>query len=158
MNIGIVQLDIEFEAKENNKKKVKKHIADAAERGVDILFFPEMTFTGFSMDVSKNADLNGSIIEEMKKLSSEYGVAVGFGWIKKTGERGENHYTVVSPDKEILSDYVKMHPFSYSNEDKYYNAGNSLAAFTYCGRRISTFICYDLRFPENFRQYRRKVK
>ena len=54
-------------------------------------------------------------------MSYNYKVAIGFGWIKKIDEKGENHYTVVSPEGQILADYVKIHPFSYSGEDKYYN-------------------------------------
>lgn len=150
MKIGIVQLEIEFESIESNLEKAEKYIAYAAAKDIDIVFFPEMTFTGFSMNVEKNADCDGRIIEKMKKSAHVHSIAVGFGWIGKNGEKGENHYTVVSPDEEVLADYVKMHPFSYSNEDKYYNAGNRLVSFTYCGKRISTFICYDLRFPEIF--------
>ena len=102
------------------------------------------------MNVNKNADYNEYTIDKIKKLSYSYNIAIGFGWIKSVGDKGENHYTVISPDGDILADYVKMHPFSYSGEDKYYNAGNKLSSFTYCGKKISVFICYDLRFPEIF--------
>lgn len=64
--------------------------------------------------------------------------------------RGENHYTVISPQGEVLSDYVKIHPFSYSGEDRYFAKGDATAHFTLEGIPFSHFICYDLRFPEIF--------
>lgn len=150
MKTALAQINIRFEDKTANEDTVRKYIKEAADNSADIVFFPEMTFTGFTMDVQKNGDLNGETIDKIRQMSYSYNVAVGFGWIKRAGEKGENHYTVISPRGEILADYVKMHPFSYSSEDKYYNAGNSLSSFTYLGKRISVFICYDLRFPEIF--------
>ena len=150
MKVSLVQLDIKYESKPINYINAEKYISEVSEKGADIVFFPEMTFTGFSMDVEKNIDLNDETIDKIKKMAYSYNVAIGFGWIKGAGEKGENHYTVISPDGQILADYVKMHPFSYSGEDKYYNGGNSLASFIYCGKKISIFICYDLRFPEIF--------
>lgn len=150
MKIGLVQLDIRYESENLNLNNVKKYISEASQKCNDIVFFPEMSFTGFSMNVSKNADSDGKIIERMKKLSYNYKIAIGFGWSKKAGEKGENHYTVVAPDGGVLADYIKMHPFSYGHEDKYYNAGDCLSSFEYCGKKLSVFICYDLRFPEIF--------
>ncbi len=149
MQISLVQLDIKYESYEQNMESVQKYIIEASQKGSDIIFFPEMTFTGFSMNVEKNAELCKNTIERVKEMA--YGrIAVGFGWVKQTEEKGENHYTVISPDGTVLADYVKMHPFSYSGEDKYYNAGSKLSSFIYCGKKISIFICYDLRFPEIF--------
>lgn len=150
MKISAAQLEIIFENKEHNIACAEKMILEAADNGADIIFFPEMTFTGFTMRVDENSDKSSETIERIKKLSAHYGIAVGFGWINKAGEKGENHYTVVSPSGEKLADYVKIHPFSYSGEDKYYEGGTELSSFTYLGKKISIFICYDLRFPEIF--------
>ena len=150
MKISLVQLGIKYECKSINLINAAKYISEASANGSDIVFLPEMSFTGFSMNVENNMDLHAETIDQIKKMSYNNKVAVGFGWIKGSGEKGENHYTVISPDGDILADYVKMHPFSYSGEDKFYNGGNSLASFTYCGKKISIFICYDLRFPEIF--------
>ncbi len=150
MKTALAQMNIRFEDKQANISEVERYITEASQNDVNIIFFPEMTLTGFSMNVSKTWEENNETINIFKKLSKKYCIAVGFGWVNKTGEKGENHYTVVSPEEIILADYVKIHPFSYSGEDKYFNAGNSLSSFTYMERKISIFICYDLRFPEIF--------
>ena len=51
MRIGMAQMDISWENIEDNKKKVEQFFKKAEENQVDCLVFPEMTLTGFSMNV-----------------------------------------------------------------------------------------------------------
>lgn len=150
MKAALCQLNIEFENREKNIINAEKYIAEAAGAGADIIFFPEMTLTGFSMNVNKTGEENNETIELMRSLALDNRTAVGIGWVKKAGDKSENHYSVISDKGEMLADYTKIHPFSYSGEDRYYNAGDALASFEYRGKKISIFICYDLRFPEIF--------
>ena len=87
----------------------------------------------------------------MQQYARTYGIAAGFGWVKKHADKGENHYTVVDENGTVLADYVKIHPFSYSGEDAVFVPGSRTAVFTYSGVTFGLFICYDLRFPEIFR-------
>ena len=151
MKAALCQFQIEFEAKQQNQQRAEQMIASAAKENAQIIFFPEMSFTGFSMNVSATGEENGETIEVMRKYAGTYRIAVGFGWVKRNGGQGENHYTVLDADGNILADYIKIHPFSYSGEDHYFAAGNQTAVFTLSGIRFALFICYDLRFPEIFR-------
>lgn len=58
MKVGLTQMDIVWEDKEKNMEKAGKLMEQAAKQGVELLVFPEMTLTGFTM----NTDLAG---EEM---------------------------------------------------------------------------------------------
>jgi predicted amidohydrolase len=49
--------------------------------------------------------------------------------------------------------YRKIHPFSYSGEEKHYGSGNHPVITEVEGMSIGLSICYDLRFPELYRQY-----
>ncbi len=51
----------------------------------------------------------------------------------------------------MLSDYVKIHPFSYGGEDRFYHSGEKLTSAVLGEFSVGTLICYDLRFPEVFR-------
>ena len=53
MRIGMAQMDISWENIEDNKKKVEQFFKKAEENQVDCLVFPEMTLTGFSMNVEE---------------------------------------------------------------------------------------------------------
>ena len=151
MKTALCQFQIEFEKKAQNLERAKRMIASAAAEHAQIIFFPEMSFTGFSMNVSATGELSGGTIRVMQEYARSYQIAVGFGWVRQTGDKGENHYTVLDESGMILADYIKIHPFSYSGENHCYIAGNQTVVFSFAGHRFGLFICYDLRFPEIFR-------
>lgn len=151
MKAALCQFQIAYEEKETNLHRAGQMIAEAAKENAQIIFFPEMSFTGFSMRVNVTGESNGETLRQMREYAQTYGIAVGFGWVKKNGEKGENHYTVMDKDGLILADYVKIHPFSFSGEDHCFDAGSHTAVFTFSGHTFGLFICYDLRFPEIFR-------
>ena len=49
-----------------------------------------------------------------------------------------------------LHRYAKIHPFSYAGEDRHYRAGTEFLTVTVEDLRVSVFICYDLRFADEF--------
>ena len=53
MRIGLAQMDIIWENVQKNKEKAEKFIKKAKEHQVELLAFPEMSLTGFSMNVEK---------------------------------------------------------------------------------------------------------
>lgn len=155
MKAALAQMDIIWEEKEKNEKKAEDMIKEAKKERADFILFPEMSLTGFSMNVQKigeekkNRNVYSSI-ERMSRLSKKYQIALGFGYVEKSGIRGKNHYVVLGKDGQILSDYVKIHPFSYGGENQYYDSGDKIIRFKLKNLNFGVFICYDLRFPEIF--------
>jgi predicted amidohydrolase len=163
--LALAELDISWEDKEKNREKCEKFTKAAAGQGADLLIFPEMTLTGFSMNVEKTAEKkeNSPTMEFFLKLSEKYQIAIAFGMAEWTGKRGmgaesmenssfrkaENKCYLVSGGN-ILLEYAKLHPFSYGEEAEYYEGGNSLSITKLKNIRLSSQICYDLRFPEPF--------
>lgn len=155
MKIALAQMDIVWEDKEKNRKKVEGMIRQAKEEKTDLLLLPEMSLTGFSMNVKKIGEVrqkDGMCESEyrMKELAKKYEIAVGFGYVEKEKSKGKNHYIVLGKDGTLKSDYIKIHPFSYGKENKYYEPGSQIKIFSINEMRFGTFICYDLRFPELF--------
>lgn len=151
MKAALCQFRIAYEEKEQNLQRAGQMIADAAKEQAKIIFFPEMSFTGFSMQVSVTGETGGETVRRMQEYAQKYGIAVGFGWVKQKGDKGENHYTVTDETGAVIADYIKIHPFSFSGEEKYFAAGSQTAVFSLSGIKFGLFICYDLRFPEIFR-------
>ncbi len=148
---ALYQMSICWEDKETNCKKAEKQMERAGKDGADLFLLPEMSFTGFSMHTDVTKEKDEQTIKRMRDCARRYHMAVGFGWVKDCGEKSENHYTVVGKNGEVLSDYVKIHPFSYMKEDAYFQGGSKLSYFSLNGLTCSLFLCYDLRFPEIFR-------
>ena len=151
MKAALCQLRIAFEDRETNLRRAEQMIASAADARAEIIFFPEMSFTGFSMQIGRTGEADGSTLRRIRQYAQKYRIAVGFGWVKRIQDKGENHYTVVDAHGTVLADYIKLHPFSFSGEHQVFVPGDHTAVFTCSGIRFGLFICYDLRFPEIFR-------
>lgn len=150
MKIALCQTTIIWENKEANYSRIKKKLEEASKRKTELFLLPEMSFTGFSMDTGITKENDGGTIHIMRQYAEQYQMAVGFGWVKDCGEKAENHYTVVDRNGGIVSDYAKIHPFSYSGEDEKFQGGDKVVTFRMGGITFAGFICYDLRFPEIF--------
>lgn len=150
MNIALLELNIKWENKKRNIDNLRKIIKELKTEHVDLLLLPEMSFTGFSMNVEKTKENTEQTMSEVKIISEESDVAIGFGWVKSGRKLCENHYSIVSGER-VLLDYIKIHPFSYSDENIFFQSGNQVPTCKYKDFTIGVQICYDLRFPEPFR-------
>lgn len=147
MKIKLFQYRIEWEDKEKNIELLNAEIKKAK---IDLILLPEMSFTGFSMNIDNTGEDDSSTIDIIKKMALENAVAIGFGWVERTELKGKNHYSIVDKNGILVGDYVKIHPFSFAKEDRFFDSGDSIVFFELNNVRFSTVICYDLRFPELF--------
>lgn len=150
MKVALYQINIVWEEKEENYIRVEEMLKLAGRSRTELFLLPEMSFTGFSMNTDRTKENDDRTVRKMEEYAQKYGMAIGFGWVKDCGEKSENHYTVIDKNGRILSDYTKIHPFTYSGEDRKFKCGNKISIFQLDSLGFSTFICYDLRFPEIF--------
>ena len=155
MKLSLVQSRIFWEDKQKNISCLEKLIS--ADPESELFLLPEMSFTGFSMNTQLIADHGEETLGRIRQLAVMHHVSIGFGWVRTAGEKCENVYTIVDPGGAVISEYVKIHPFSYSGEDLYFTGGSRTVVYRINGIPFSTFICYDLRFPESFRRVCRDV-
>ena len=120
----------------------------------DLVVYPEMTLTGFTMESQKvkEDELSSETITFFKEQAKKYKVSIAFGVVLSKGEKATNNLVVVS-EQGVLATYAKIHPFSYAGENDYYQAGDELKKLTIGGATIGLTICYDLRFPELYQAY-----
>ena len=154
MNVVLVQLDIVWEDKPANHEKVRSLLSTATVARDSLIILPEMFDTGFSMNAEATAQTESLESETfLKQLAKEFESAVLGGVIGSTNEGSPcNQAVAFSPSGEELVRYQKMQPFTPLGEDAVYQAGDHHKMFEWQGVKISPFICYDLRFPEIFRQ------
>lgn len=99
MRIALGQLNMVWEDKELSLQKAEKLMEQASAQKADILFFPEMSFTGFSMNLAKIGESGeaSDTVRQMKELAVRYKMAVGFGWaaLPEPGQgKGTNRFTL----------------------------------------------------------------
>ena len=151
MKIILAQTNIVWEDWNANVKNMEKVIIAAQNQDADIIAFPELTLSGFSMRVNRLAKYTAASKDLYSTLAVKYNIAIAGGYIDCDSEGyGRNCYSVHAADGTQVLDYQKIHPFSFGGENKYYRGGATIDVATVCGIETATFICYDLRFPEIF--------
>ena len=155
MRIGLVQYNPEWENKSVNQEKIRNLINSVSTK-IDLLIFPEMTLTGYTMNTKLGEPFNlneSQTLQFFSQLSLQCEVISVGGFIEKENDKIFNTLFVVDKSGKIISRYRKIHLFSFAEEEKYYESGNEPVVVEVDSIKIGLSICYDLRFPELFRFY-----
>jgi predicted amidohydrolase len=156
VRVAAIQHDIAWFDREANYTALAPRIAAASAGGARIVLLTETFATGFSFSDPAIAEPEGG-------PSSQFLVAQAAAndvWVGGTcaevdlgapadDQRPSNVFVLAGPDGTVHR-YRKIHPFSHGGEDEYVNAGTQHVTVTIDGVRLSLFICYDLRFADEF--------
>jgi predicted amidohydrolase len=151
MKIAAVQHDIVWEDPASTRKLVEPMIAAAAAGGARLICLTEMYATGFSMRPERIAEDEGGPNEQFLLDQARQHRAWLVASIAQWGAdgRARNNAVVASPDGTVAR-YAKIHPFGYAGEDEHYAAGEEFLTVDIDGLRVTVFVCYDLRFADEF--------
>ena len=120
-----------------------------SEIDVELLIFPEMTLTGFTMKSDEFGEsLRGESFNFFSELAISKKTHIFAGVIARSKRKSYNTLIHIKPDGKLLKLYRKIHPFSYSNEDQFFDPGSKPARTKVNSWQVGLSICYDLRFPE----------
>lgn len=155
MKLNLVQFSPVWENKTENINKINSLLNDECRNS--LLIFPEMTLTGFTMKPALHAEeLTGGSFMFFSSAAKKYNSEVLAGIIELSSGKFYNTLLSINRKGELKTVYRKIHPFSYSSEDKYYSAGESPVITDIMGVKTGLSVCYDLRFPELYRKYGRE--
>ncbi len=159
MKLALLQMDVAWEARPQNFRKVKRFARLAKEEGAELLILPEMFSTGFSMNLNVTVEEpGGETVSFLKQLATELELSVIGGVVLKgAGGLGRNSALVIDSHGRDVGTYTKCHLFSFMEEQRYHEPGSGPVVFDLNGIPVSIFICYDLRFPEIFRAVAERV-
>lgn len=141
-----------------NYQTVSKMLKENAEFEPDIVILPELFITGLDYEniteISQNAI--GPIAMFLSGIAEKYNTnIIGGSFFEKTHtEEFYNTMIVVNRKGEITSKYRKIHTFSHcgSKEGEFVENGKETRIVDIDGIKYGLAICYDLRFPEQFRK------
>ncbi len=151
------QLDTSWEDVEANLEALREAVDSADPIGGSLLVFPEMATAGFSMDAEKIGETDdGPSMQFFSGLAKGRSAFVVAGIPLREGRGISNAAVCFGPDGSEVARYRKMRPFPLVREDTHYLAGEETAVFEFGAWKVSPFVCYDLRFPELFRDAMKK--
>ncbi len=152
MKVAAIQHDTVWEDREANFARLAPMIERAAANGARLAVLTEMFATGFSMATERIAEpIDGPSANFLVEQAAAHEVWV-CGSIPERArgaERPSNCLVIAGPDGTVRR-YRKIHPFTYGNEHERYAAGHEHLTVTVEGVRVSFFVCYDLRFADEF--------
>lgn len=150
MKVAVVQHDIVWEDRAATLARIEPMVASAFADGARLVVLPEMFAVGFTMAPERVGEPEGGPTSTwLAEQASTHG-----GWVCGTipeqwGSRHRNVLVLAGPAGE-LHRYAKIHPFTYSGEHEHYDAGTEMLTVDIEGVRTSFFVCYDLRFADEF--------
>jgi predicted amidohydrolase len=153
LRVAAIQTDIVWEQPSVNFERLAAKLETAANAGARLLVLPEMYSYGFSMATERIAEPpDGQSVAFLREQAKQLGVWV-CGSVPERSEtdaaKPSNTLVLAQPDG-TLHRYRKRHPFSFAKEHEHYRAGDELMTVEIEGVRTSLFICYDLRFADDF--------
>ena len=129
--------------------------------GADFVFLPEVWTVGWHTPSFKESaeELEKSkAIEMLKEIALKYNVnIIGGSFIRKDRDKYYNSCPVIDRTGKIVAIYDKNHLFSYygDNEGGIITKGSNPVMVELEGVKIGLTICFDIRFPEIYRAYRK---
>lgn len=172
MRLALAQLAVEGGKPERNLECALEAIDDAADRGADLVVLPEMFTVGyFAFDrYARSAEgLSGPTLSRIADAAAGRGINVLAGTVVEDLAETARETDVGTPADEGLANtavlfdrsgerravYRKHHLFGYeSAEAELLVPGDDLdgAIAEIEGFTVATTTCYDLRFPELYRE------
>lgn len=161
LKISAIQMSSKIGDKKANIEKIKSLIERDISNDVDIIILPEVWTVGWSpkhfQESAENIE-NSETISFLKKIAIKYNSwIIGGSIITKENGKYYNTCPVIDRKGNLIATYSKNHLFSYYGcaEGSYLDVGSSPVMVNIEGKKVGLTICYDIRFPEIYRAYRK---
>ncbi len=167
LNLAVVQLTSNDQFKDN-LVLVEDAIKEACSKdsSLDLICFPECSlFITIDPKGPKfSFDLNSKVFESLCELAKKYLVHINLGSIPVKKKQDIYNTTIwITSSGKLIDVYDKLHLFdssldsqSATRESDCYSYGKSVARGTLGAWELGFSICYDIRFPELFCQFRKQ--
>ena len=155
MRIAALQHDIVWADREANFERLAPRVAGAAADGAELILLTETFSTGFGFTEPgfEPEPEGGPSSQFLTAQAAAHGVWVGGSCpeVRHGSDLPANSFVLAGPDG-TQHRYRKIHPFSHAGEEQFVQAGDELITVQIDDLRVSLFVCYDLRFADEFWQ------
>ncbi|GAA4362963.1 carbon-nitrogen hydrolase family protein [Kangiella marina] len=168
ITIGLIQMS-SSSCVEDNLKQAEALIKDSVADGAEMVILPETfalmeKYNGQKLDFVEQ-HLEGPIQHWMQRVAKDNNVMIVGGTIAIASgleKRPVARCYVYDKQGDLITFYDKIHMFDVAvKEDEVYSesdntlAGDDIKTFEYNGITFGLSVCYDLRFPELYREYQK---
>ena len=167
MKVACIQLS-SGEDYNKNLKDIVKYINQAIKNKSDLIITPETSslmssnreiLFKYSFEMNKDP-----ILKKVREISKKYKKWILIGSLCiKVKNKLRNRSVLIGPNGKIIKYYDKINMFDVKipnkeqhKESKTFKAGNKLVTANLPWGKIGFTICYDLRFPELYRNLSKK--
>lgn len=145
------------EAMADNFKQLVQAVKAAKQFQVQLISFPELYLTGYSLDPKLAQQLaitkDSEYIQKTKAIAKQYHMGIILPYAEKaTDKNGKTRYydsiALINENGELLESYKKTHLFALA-ERLNWSAGNGpYRVFKLNGFPVGVLNCYEAEFPE----------
>lgn len=143
-----------------NYQFIEDQMIEAKLKNADIVHFPECALSGYpGVDLQSLGNFKWDELHRMTdsiiSLAKTLNIWVILGSLHKLSGNNKPHNSlyVINSEGKVLDRYDKR--FCTSEDLKYCTPGDHFVTFKINGVNCGLLICYDLRFPELYREYRK---
>lgn len=154
LTLALVQMEPVLGDLPANLERILELTREAADRGAQLVIFPELALTGYNPEllgerlVRLSRTIRDEPIQRLARAATEEHVCLVFGFIERRSIPGVvyNSIAICGPDGLLLHTYAKSHLFS--TENLYYRPGPSLETLRMSWGMLGPMICMDIGYPE----------
>ncbi|HEX2981274.1 MAG TPA: carbon-nitrogen family hydrolase [Anaerolineaceae bacterium] len=153
--ISLAQIHIQLAQPNENLENGMAAVEEAARRNSALVLLPELWTTGYDLSNARRyLSANREALVTLKALAVRHKISIG-GSMLLDGADGDiyNTFVLLSPDQDEPVTYRKTHLFRLMDEEKWLRPGERLVRCSTPWGEAGLAVCYDLRFPEQFRRY-----
>jgi predicted amidohydrolase len=157
LRVGTCQFPVSADVAANGDW-IRRQLREAHAQGADIVHFPETALSGYAgPDHTSLSDFpwarQREELERILALARELRVWVVLGATHRLsgGHQPHNSLYVINAAGRIVDRYDKR--FCTTGDLRHYSPGDHFVSFEVKGVRCGLLICYDIRFPELYREY-----
>jgi predicted amidohydrolase len=138
---------------DENLKVIQRKAVSAADRGADLIIYPELFLSGYNIgrtvqDLAEPSD--GPAFQNTSQFAREANIAILYGYPERDNESVYNSALLIDRKGTAIANYRKTHLYG-RYEKSCFEPGDSLLIAEMEGLNIGILICYDVEFPEAVR-------
>ena len=142
---------------QHNMEIIRKGVKLAEEQNAELIVFPECAISGYpprNIDKAGNADQAAieSALKEIQRQSDKLGISIIVGTVFCSDQYYNRAYVFIPGQSSSWYDKRALYGWDEDN----FAPGKEKGIFTISGHTVGVRICFEIRFPEYFRELYRE--